>query len=52
MENVISESLPKVPLEEDTKSIKNAILECIDCIKYIKHKFDNAVGVPASRLTK
>lgn len=52
MENVISESLPKVPSEEDTKNTKNAISECIDCIEYVKHKFDNAVGVPASILTK
>lgn len=52
MENVISESLPKVPLEKDNKNIKNAISECIDCIEYVKHKFDNLVGVPASRLTK
>ena len=52
MENVISESLPKVPSEKDTKNIKNAISECIDCIEYVKHKFDNAVGVPASILTK
>lgn len=52
MENVISESLLKVPLEEDTKNIKNAISECIDCLEYVKHKFDNAVGVPASIFTK
>ena len=47
MENVISESLPKVPSEEDIKNIKNAISECIEYIEYVKHEFDNLAGVPA-----
>lgn len=52
MENVISESLSKVPSEEDMKNIKNAISECINCIEYVKHEFDNLARVPASRFTK
>ena len=55
MENVrkeISKSLPKVPSEEDIKSIKNAISEYMSFIKYVKDKFDNAFAVPTSRLTK
>ena len=55
MENVrkeISKSLPKVPSEEDIKSIKNAISEYMSFIRYVKHKFENAAGVPASKLTK
>ena len=48
----ISESLPKVPSEEDIKNIKNAISDCIIFIKYVKSKFDSAAAVPASRLTK
>ena len=45
--NVISELLPKAASEEDIKNIKNAISECIDCIEYVKHEFDNLAGVPA-----
>ena len=52
MENAISESLPKVPSEEDIKNIKNAISECIDCIEYVKHEFNNLAGVPASIFIK
>ena len=52
MKNVNSESLPKVPSEEDIKNVKNVISECMIAIKYVKHKFENVAAVPASRLTK
>ena len=52
MGNVNSESLPKVPSEEDIKNIKNAISEYMSFIKYVQHKFDNAAVVSASRLIK
>ena len=52
MKNVNSESLAKVPSEEDTKNIKNAISDYMSFIKYVKDKFDNAFAVPASRLAK
>ena len=55
MKNVrkeISESLPKVPSEEDIKKHQNAISEYMSFIKYVKGKFENAAAVLASRLTK